>query len=87
MKGCDPTAWVVILDQPDASKYRFLCPPYTGSESGYNCSNSVAILNMPASLAQPNKRIKFSKWEDKGLLCLSSFYGTHHLASTDVQAE
>ncbi|HWJ27264.1 MAG TPA: hypothetical protein VNS32_12020 [Flavisolibacter sp.] len=86
-EGCSTNSWFVKLDNPVAVKYNFLCAPYPGSGYGYNCTNAVIIMNMPSLLSHSGIRIKFSKWKDKGLMCLSSSYGAHHLASTDVQAE
>jgi hypothetical protein len=39
---------------------------------------------MPQALAQDGKKIKFSVWEDKGLLCFSSNLAPHHLQVTDI---
>lgn len=87
--GCFPNSWLVKLDNPDASKYSFLCNPTQATffASTTNCTNSAIILDLPASLSQPGTLIKFSQWTDKGLLCFSSTLAPHHLEVTDVSAK
>lgn len=85
--GCLPNTWLVFIPGGDADKYSFLCKSSV-STSSFNCSNAVYIVNMPASLAQFGKRIKFSKWTDSGLpLCSSSTYAPHQLEVSDVSEE
>jgi len=87
--GCFPNSWLVKLDDPDRAKYPFLCEPTQAmlSSSTTNCGSSAVILNLPATLSQPNTRIKFSQWTDKGLLCFSSTLAPHHLEVRDVSAK
>jgi hypothetical protein len=88
-QGCYPNAWLVQLDNPDQSKQSFLCVPSQAmlSSSAIHCGNSAVILNMPAAFAYNGAKIKFSKWEDKGLLCFSSTLAPHHLEVTDLSAK
>lgn len=65
---CSPTAWVVSIDNADAGHFSFLC---NGPLAGYNCSNSVIITNLPPSLAQAGKKIRFREWTEQAS-CLSS---------------
>jgi hypothetical protein len=87
--GCYPNSWMVTIDNPNASRHPFLCDRTvsTASSSTTNCGNSVMIINLPAPLHQPGTQIKFSKWEDKGLLCFSSTLAPHHLEVSDVSAK
>jgi hypothetical protein len=82
-------ARLVRLDDPNPKFLPFLCPPDVSllSSSTTNCGNSVFILNMPASLAQAGKKVKFSKWEDRGLFCFSSTLAPHHLEVTDLSEQ
>jgi len=84
--GCLPNTWLVLITSGDADKYSFLCQS-SSPTSSLNCSNSVYILNMPASLSQLGKRIKFSRWKDDNILCLSSSFAPHHLRVSDLTAE
>lgn len=85
-QSCTPGAWLVRLDNPNHRLYSFLCSEDVSivSSASFNCGNSVFILNMPQALAQDGKKIKFSVWEDKGLLCFSSNLAPHHLQVTDI---
>ena len=87
--GCFPNTWLVRLDNPNYLKYSFLCDPSAVTMSSWtnNCDNSVFILDLPLHLRQTGTRIKFSKWEDKGLLCFSSIFAPHHLEVQDVSAK
>jgi hypothetical protein len=84
--GCLPNTWMVLITSGGADKYPFLCASPSPTSS-LNCSNAVFINNMPASLSQLGKRIKFSKWEDNGIFCLSDSRGPHHLDVSDISAE
>ena len=85
-QSCAPDAWLVRLDNPNHRLYSFLCSEDVSilSSATFNCGNSVFILNMPQALAQDGKKVKFSVWEDKGLLCFSSNLAPHHLQVTDI---
>ncbi len=87
--SCASNAWLVRIDNPQARLYSFLCSQETAliSSALYNCGNSVFILNMPAALAVDVKKIKFSKWEDKGLWCFSSNLAPHHLEVADLSEQ
>jgi hypothetical protein len=84
--GCLANTWLVFIDNGNAAQYSFLCESPT-STSSFNCSNSVYILDMPASFRQLGKRVKFSRWKDNGLSCLSSSFAPHHLEVSDLSAE
>ena len=88
-QSCFPNSWLVRLDNPNPRFQPFLCGADVSilSSSTTNCGNSVFIINMPVSLAQAGKKIKFSKWEDKGLLCFSSTLAPHHLEVTDLSEQ
>jgi len=85
-QSCTPNAWLVKIDNPNYHTHSFLCSEETSilSSSTFNCGNSVFILDMPQALAQDGKKVKFSKWEDKGLLCFSSTLAPHHLQVADI---
>jgi len=87
-KGCQLNSVLVQIDNPNKSKHAFLCEPEQAllSSSTTNCGNSVMVINLPSSLSQPGTKIKFSKWEDKGLLCFSSTLAPHHLEVMDASA-
>jgi hypothetical protein len=87
-QGCYPNSWLVQLDHPNHSSQSFLCVPTQAmaSSATTNCGNTAVVLDMPAALAHNGARIKFSKWEDKGLLCFSSTLAPHHLQVADVEA-
>jgi hypothetical protein len=42
---------------------------------------------MPAAFMQEGRKVKFSKWEDKGLLCFSSTLAPHHLEVSDLSEQ
>ena len=84
--GCLPDTWLVFIPGGDGDKHSFLCPSSTPTSS-LNCSNSVYIVNMPASLAQFGTRVKFSRWRDMGGACASSTFAPHHLEVSDLTAE
>jgi hypothetical protein len=88
-QSCYPNAWMVQLDNPDRTKQSFLCEPTQAmlSSSTANCGNTAVILNLPAALTYKGARIKFSKWEDKGLLCFSSTLAPHHLEVSDLSGK
>lgn len=88
-QSCAPNAWLLRLDHPDPKSQRFLCGRDVSilSSATNNCGNSVFILNMPAALAQEGKKLKFSRWEDKGLLCFSSNLAPHHLEVSDLSEQ
>ena len=85
-QSCTPNAWLVRLDNPNYRLYSFLCSEEISiiSSASFNCGNSVFILDMPQALAQDGKKVKFSVWEDKGLLCFSSNLAPHHLQVADI---
>lgn len=87
--GCQPNSALVQIDNPNRANHPFLCEPTQAmlSSSTTNCGNSVMVINLPSSLSQPGTKIKFSKWEDKGLLCFSSTLAPHHLEVIDVSAK
>lgn len=87
--SCMPNAWLVRLDNPDPKFQSFLCTPDVSvlSSATTHCGNSVFILNFPAAFSQAGKKIKFSKWEDKGLLCFSSTLAPHHLEVADLSEQ
>jgi len=87
--GCFANSWLVRVDNPSHFKYSFLCDPSAVTMSSWtnNCDNAVFILDLPVHLRQPGTRIKFSKWEDRGLLCFSSIFAPHHLEVRDVSAK
>jgi hypothetical protein len=82
--GCSPGTWLVHIT--GTHKYAFLCES-SSSFSSFNCTNSVYIINMPASFSQLGKRIKFSKWKDIGGSCLSSSFAPHLIEVSDLSAE
>jgi hypothetical protein len=83
--GCMPGAWLVDIADPNHSRHPFLCnqPP---SPSSLDCSNTVIILNVPSGLAQTGKKVRFSKWDDKGIMCFSSTQAPTHLEVYDLSA-
>jgi hypothetical protein len=85
-QGCYPNSWIVQIDYPNEKRQTFLCGPSVSSISSalINCGNAAVILDMPPSLAQAGKKVKFSKWSDKGLLCFSSTMSPHHLEVRDL---
>jgi len=88
-KGCDPNTWLVKLDNPNPSIASFLCNPEQASASSWllDCGNSVVILNLPSTLTEPGTQIKFSEWENRGLLCFSSTLSPHHIEVSDISAK
>jgi hypothetical protein len=82
--GCYTHSWLVAIDQPDSSGHSFICTRTPPVGTYYNCSNAVYITNMPQEFAAEGKRLKFSKWKDNGIMCLSSSYAPHHLDVTDL---
>ena len=89
LQGCAPNSWIVKMDNPNPADHPFLCDPTVAmlSSSTIHCGNSVVILNLPVDLTTPGTQIKFSQWEDKGLLCFSSTLAPHNLEVTDVSAK
>jgi|GEM_PF-6450831 len=83
--GCLPSTWLVHIPGDVADKYSFLCK-LPSPTSSFNCSNSVYVLNMPASFAQLGKRIKFSRWNSHAS-CLSSSMAPQHIEVSDLRAE
>jgi hypothetical protein len=88
-EGCAPGAYLLKLTDPDAKKFSFLCNKETSilSSAIYHCGNAVFILNMPASIAQEGKKVKFSLWIDNGSYCFSSNLAPHHLEVQDLSEE
>jgi hypothetical protein len=72
--GCQANSWIVQIDKPNHSEHSFLCAPeiYAIASSVIHCGNAAVILDVPLSLAHTGRKIKFSKWSDKGLVCSSS---------------
>ena len=83
--GCFGNSWLVHIDNGNADQYSFLCKS-PASTSGFNCSNSVYIINMPSALSQSGKRIKFSRWENR-FSCLSSSFAPNHLEVFNLSAQ
>lgn len=85
--GCGPNAWIVLIDNPDADRQSFLCPATVAllASSSFNCGNSAIILDVPVSLQQTGKKVYFSKWQDKGLSCLSWTYAPHAIEVSDLR--
>lgn len=76
--GYYPNSYLVAIDNPDAGKHNFICTgPFSGGLA-YSCVNAVFFINIPAALAVPGTRIRFSKWSDKGPNLVSSFSGVAH---------
>jgi hypothetical protein len=88
-QSCTPNAWLVRVDKPNPKFHSFLCGADVSivSSAIYNCGNSAFILNMPAAFMQDGRKVKFSKWEDKGLLCFSSTLAPHHLEVSDLSEQ
>jgi hypothetical protein len=84
--GCLPNTWLVFIPGGNTDKHPFLCASQVPTSS-FNCSNSVYIVNMPASLSQLGTRVKFSRWKDNGGSCSSSTFAPHHLEVSDLTAE
>jgi hypothetical protein len=82
--GCFANTSMVEIDNPDPAKFSFIC---NENQPGLNCKNAVFIMNMPAHLAVPGKKVTFSIWKDMGLQCLSSSYGAHHLEVMDIKEQ
>jgi hypothetical protein len=77
--GCYNGSWIVLIDNPDPSKQTFLrSSSYTFPPGSYNCTNSV-FIQLPATLAFPNKKIKFSGVKNQGILCLSFSEAPNHI--------
>lgn len=77
--GCFGNSWLVLIEDPDPDRYSFICktsmPP--GSSSSFNCTNSIYIVNLPASMAKLGTRISFSGWKELASCLSSSFAATH----------
>ena len=88
-QSCFPNAWLVRLDKPNPVSHPFLCGDDVSvlSSATTHCGNSVFILNMPLAFRQAGKKLRFSKWEDKGLLCFSSTLAPHHLEVKDLSEQ
>ena len=82
--GCGQNTWLVVIENPDPDKHTFLCKNESPPVSGYNCTNSVYIVNMPASLAIAGKKISFSRWNEL-LSCLSASAASPHLEVFDMK--
>jgi hypothetical protein len=88
-EGCAPGGYLVKITDPDAKRFSFLCNKETSiiSSATYHCGNAVFILNMPGSIAQEGKKVKFSLWIDNGSYCFSSNLAPHHLEVQDLSEE
>ena len=82
--GCFPNSWIVLIDNAKPSDHPFICENGSLSSSMYNCGNSVYISDMPASLAQPGKRVTFTRWGLKAS-CFSATYAPSHLEVYDLR--
>lgn len=81
------TTYAAIVETPAAS-YSFICSNVSdlGFLPTYSCKNAVYITNLPASLAVPGKKIRFSQWKDSGQpKLLSSINHAHELEIKGAQ--
>jgi len=81
--GCGINTWLVAIENPDPNRQSFLCKNEPSPPIGYNCTNSVYIVNLPASLAIAGKKIGFSRWNELAS-CLSASAAPPHLEVFDI---
>lgn len=83
--GFGVNLYAAIVENPDPAVHNFLCTLGASDPKPiYNCTNAVYINNLPAALAVPGKKIKFSYYKDSGQpLLFSSINHAHELTVTN----
>jgi hypothetical protein len=76
--GCFTDSWLIAIDNPNPEKHSFLRKTTFPTATLYNCSNAV-FITLPASLAKPGKKIRFTYVNMQGS-CLSYSEAPNHIA-------
>jgi hypothetical protein len=85
-EGCLPDSWLVAIDNPNSDKYSFICKTFMPPSASLNCTNSIYIVNLPASMKQPGKKISFSGWNEQAS-CLSSRLAPRQVEALNIKEQ